>query len=94
MDDIVSPTAGGDQGPHPGNAILLKNVRDLPYEQEEARGPRQVRAGDRPRPLADTTSTMPSPQHRSQCSWWAPRVLPSTVGRLMEKNHRPAVGVR
>jgi phosphoglycerate kinase len=36
VDDIVGPTAQAEiRGLTPGNAILLKNVRDLPYEQEK-----------------------------------------------------------
>ena len=72
-----------------GNAILLKNVRDLPYEltnksmDEHAMSELVTKLA----PMADYfVNDAFAAAHRSQCSLVGfPKVLPSAVGRLMEK---------
>jgi phosphoglycerate kinase len=90
VDDIVGPTAQAEiKGLTPGNAILLKNVRDLPYEQEKKSPEDHARCElvTALAPLADYfVNDAFATDHRSQCSLVGfPEVLPSAVGRLMEK---------
>ncbi len=90
VDDIVGPTAEAEiKGLTPGNAILLKNVRDLPYEQEKKSPEDHAKCElvTALAPLADYyINDAFATAHRSQCSLVGfPEVLPSAVGRLMEK---------
>jgi len=90
IDDIVGEEAVREiKTLTPGHAILLKNVRELPYELEKKSMSEhaqcelvQVLA-----PLADYyVNDAFATAHRSQCSLVGfPAVLPSAVGRLMEK---------
>lgn len=90
IDDIVGEEAEAEiKGLTPGNAILLKNVRELPYEQEKKTMDEHAECelvtvlG----PLADYyVNDAFATAHRSQCSLVGfPKVLPSAVGRLTEK---------
>jgi len=90
VDDILGEDAiSAMKGLPPGRAILLKNVRELPYElgknsmEEHARCDLVTILA----PLADYyVNDAFATAHRSQCSLVGfPVVLPSAVGRLMEK---------
>lgn len=90
VDDIVGETATSEiRGLTPGNAILLKNVRELPYELEKKSMDEhaQCELVTVLAPLADFyVNDAFAAAHRSQCSLVGfPKVLPSAVGRLMEK---------
>jgi len=90
IDDIVGDTAISEiKALTPGNAILLKNVRELPYEQEKKSMDEhaQCELVTKLAPLADLyVNDAFAAAHRSQCSLVGfPKVLPSAVGRLMEK---------
>ena len=90
VDDIVGPTAQEEiRGLTPGNAILLKNVRELPYEAEKKSLEDHAKCElvTALSPLADYyVNDAFAAAHRSQCSLVGfPQVLPSAVGRLMEK---------
>jgi phosphoglycerate kinase len=90
VDDIVGAVAQEEiKALTPGNAILLKNVRDLPYEADK-KSPEdhaQCELVTALSPLADYyVNDAFAAAHRSQCSLVGfPQVLPSAVGRLMEK---------
>jgi phosphoglycerate kinase len=90
VDDIVGEEAVAEvKSLTPGNAILLKNVRQLPYEQEKKSMDEHAECElvTVLAPLADYyVNDAFAAAHRSQCSLVGfPKVLPSAVGRLMEK---------
>ncbi|MBI0582991.1 MAG: phosphoglycerate kinase [Methanomassiliicoccus sp.] len=90
VDDIVGETAVAEiKDLTPGNAILLKNVRELPYEQDKKSMDEHAKCElvTVLAPLADYfVNDAFATAHRSQCSLVGfPQVLPSAVGRLMEK---------
>jgi phosphoglycerate kinase len=72
-----------------GRAIMLKNVRELPYELEKKSMQEHAccELVTKLAPLADYyVNDAFATAHRSQCSLVGfPKVLPSAVGRLMEK---------
>jgi phosphoglycerate kinase len=90
VDDIVGETAAAEiKALTPGNAIMLKNVRALPYELEKKSMDEHAKSE-----LVTVLSSLAdyyvndafAAAHRSQCSLVGfPRVMPSAVGRLMEK---------
>lgn len=73
----------------PGEAILLQNVRELPFEMDkkDMNGHGQSELVQKLSPLADLyVSDAFAAAHRSQCSLVGfQAVLPSAAGRLMEK---------
>ncbi len=90
IDDIVGEAAtSAIRSLTLGNAILLKNVRDLPYEQENKSMDEHATSElvTKLAPMADYfVNDAFAAAHRSQCSLVGfPKVLPSAVGRLMEK---------
>ena len=90
VDDIVGEVAiAAVKGLTSGQAILLKNVRELPYELENKSMDEhaQCELVTVLAPLADLyVNDAFATAHRSQCSLVGfPKVLPSAVGRLMEK---------
>ncbi len=90
IDDIV-----GDQAVEaikelqPGQVILLRNIRELPYEMEKKSMEEhaQCELVTKLAPLANLyVNDAFAAAHRSQCSLVGfPAVLPSAAGRLMEK---------
>lgn len=98
VDDIVGEEAvRAVRELTPGHAILLKNVRELPYELEKKSMDEhaQCELVTVLAPLADYyVNDAFATAHRSQCSLVGfPRVLPSAVGRLMEKELTALVSV-
>lgn len=90
IDDIVGETAVAEiRALTPGNAVLLKNVRGLPYELDKKSMDEHAKSElvTVLAPLADYyVNDAFAAAHRSQCSLVGfPKVLPSAVGRLMEK---------
>lgn len=90
VDDIVGEEAvKAIEDLAPGRAILLKNVRELPYEQEKKSMEEHAKCElvTVLAPHADYyVNDAFAAAHRSQCSLVGfPNVLPSAVGRLMEK---------
>jgi len=90
VDDIVGETAiDAIKSLIPGEVLLLKNVRELPYEQEKKAMEEhaQCELVTKLAPLADFyVNDAFAAAHRSQCSLVGfPAVLPSAAGRLMEK---------
>ena len=90
VDDVVGEEAlKAVKGLVRGRAILLKNVRELPYELEKKSMQEHARCElvTKLAPLADYyVNDAFATAHRSQCSLIGfPEVLPSAVGRLMEK---------
>ena len=90
VDDLVGEKAiAAVKGLAPGRAIMLRNVRDLPYELEKKSMQEHARCElvTKLAPLADYyVNDAFATAHRSQCSLVGfPEVLPSAVGRLMEK---------
>ncbi|NLI73748.1 MAG: phosphoglycerate kinase [Euryarchaeota archaeon] len=73
----------------PGHAIMLMNVRELPYELDSKSMHEHANCElvTKLAPLADFyVNDAFATAHRSQCSLVGfPQVLPSAVGRLMEK---------
>jgi phosphoglycerate kinase len=90
VDEIIGETVAKEiKDLTPGNAIMLKNVRELPYEQEKKSMEEHAKCElvTFLAPLADYyVNDAFAAAHRSQCSLVGfPHVLPSAVGRLMEK---------
>ncbi len=90
IDDIVGEEAvQAIKSLEPGQVILLKNVRELPYEQEKKSMEEhaQCELVTKLAPLFDYyINDAFATAHRSQCSLIGfPAVLPSAAGRLMEK---------
>ncbi len=90
VDDLVGEEAvAAVKGLAPGRAIMLKNVRELPYELEKKSMQEHASCElvTKLAPLADYyVNDAFATAHRSQCSLVGfPEVLPSAVGRLMEK---------
>jgi phosphoglycerate kinase len=90
VDDLVGQMAvHAIKGLTSGNAILLQNVRELPYELEKKSMDQhaQCELVTKLAPLADIyINDAFAAAHRSQCSLVGfPMALPSAVGRLMEK---------
>ena len=90
IDDILGDAAlAAIRSLAPGEVIMLRNVRTLPYEQEKL--PMEEHAKKELittlSPLFDFyVSDAFAASHRSQCSLVGfPAVLPSAAGRLMEK---------
>lgn len=90
VDDLVGEEAkSAVQSIEPGGAILLKNVRSLPYEMEN-RSPEEHAESElvsELSPLVDLyVNDAFAAAHRSHCSLTGfPYDLPSAAGRLMEK---------
>ncbi len=90
VDDILGTTAINEiKSLTPGNVIMLKNIRELPYELEKKSAEEHADSElvKTLAPLADYyVNDAFATAHRSQCSLVGPPcVLPSAVGRLMEK---------
>ncbi len=90
VDDVVGEKAiAAVKGLASGQAIMLKNVRELPYELEKKSMKEHALCElvTTLAPLADYyVNDAFATAHRSQCSLVGfPEVLPSAVGRLMEK---------
>lgn len=90
VDDLLGETAIAEiRAIQPGEAILLKNVRELPYEQEKKSMEEHAKS-DLVKvlaPLADYfVCDAFAAAHRAHCSLVGfQAVLPSAAGRLMEK---------
>lgn len=90
VDDILGETALSEiKSLTPGNVIMLKNIRELPYELEKKSAEEHANSElvQTLAPLFDYyVNDAFATAHRSQCSLVGPPcVLPSAVGRLMEK---------
>lgn len=90
VDDILGGTALSEiKNLTPGNVIMLKNIRELPYELEKKSAEEHANSElvQTLAPLFDYyVNDAFATAHRSQCSLVGPPcVLPSAVGRLMEK---------
>jgi len=93
VDDIFGPAAmTAIRSLAPGEALVLKNVRDLPYEQDKKSMEEHAK-------MELVTSLVPlfdlyvndafGASHRSQCSLVGfQALLPSAAGRLMERELR------
>ena len=90
VDDILGDVAISEiKNLTPGNVIMLKNIRELPYELEKKSAEEHANSElvKTLAPLFDYyVNDAFATAHRSQCSLVGPPcVLPSAVGRLMEK---------
>jgi phosphoglycerate kinase len=90
VDDIIGETAvSAIKTLQPGEAIMLKNVRELPYEQEKKTMEEHAQSElvKILAPLADYyVCDAFAAAHRAHCSLVGfEAVLPSAAGRLMEK---------
>lgn len=90
VDDLLGKTAmDAIRSLSPGEAIVLRNVRELPYEQEKRTMEEHAKAElvTTLSPLFDIyVNDAFGASHRSQCSLVGfQAVLPSAAGRLMEK---------
>ncbi len=90
VDDILGESALSEiRSLTPGNVIMLKNIRELPYELEKKSAEEHANSElvKTLAPLCDYyVNDAFATAHRSQCSLVGPPcILPSAVGRLMEK---------
>lgn len=90
VDDILGESALSEiRSLTPGNVIMLKNIRELPYELEKKSAEEHANSElvKTLAPLCDYyVNDAFATAHRSQCSLVGPPcILQSAVGRLMEK---------